>query len=88
MRGLFSFNWQYGIGNDVRDAFLAAMAGNNNVRRLQGGIRVSDGLTAAYCREQLTFRVMQALPVGGLSYSSEVSIAGDASLILCLFRCR
>ncbi|MBA7645498.1 hypothetical protein ES703_53256 [subsurface metagenome] len=56
-------NRQYGIGNEGRNAFLAAMAENDNVRRLQGGITVSDELTAAYCRGQLTFRAMQALPV-------------------------
>lgn len=56
-------NRQYGIGNEGENAFLVAMAGNDNVRRLQGGISVSDELTAAYCRGQLTFRAMQALPV-------------------------
>jgi hypothetical protein len=56
-------NRQYGIGNEGGNAFRAAMAENDNVRRLQGGITVSDELTAAYCRGQLTFRAMQALPV-------------------------
>ena len=56
-------NRQYGIGNEGRDAFLAAMAESDNVRRLQGGITVSDELTATDCRGQLTFRAMQALPV-------------------------
>lgn len=54
---------QYGIGDEGRAAFLAAIAENDNVRRLQGGITISDELTAAYCRGQLTLRAMQALPV-------------------------
>lgn len=58
-----SLNRQYGIGNEGRNAFLVAMAGNDNVRCLQGGTTVSDELTAAYYRGQLTFRAMQALPV-------------------------
>jgi len=56
-------NRQYGIGDEGRAAFLAAMAENDNVRRLQGGIAISDELTVAYCRGQLTLRAMQALPV-------------------------
>jgi hypothetical protein len=53
----------YGLGDDGRNAFLAALAKNAAVRRLQGGIPVSDELTAAYCRGQLTFRAMHTLPI-------------------------
>lgn len=56
-------NRHYGVGDDGRNAFLAALARNAAVRRLQGGIPVSDELTAAYCRGQLTFRAMHALPI-------------------------
>jgi len=53
----------YGTGDEGRNAFLAAMAENHNVRRLQGGMTISDEITTAYCRGQLTFRAMQTLPI-------------------------
>lgn len=56
-------NRRYGLGDEGKNAFLAALAGNIAVQRLQGGAHVSDELTTAYCRGLLTFRAMQALPV-------------------------
>ena len=53
----------YGIEEEGRTAFLAALTENDNVRHLQGGFANSPELTAAYCRGQLTLRAMQALPV-------------------------
>jgi len=56
-------NRQYGTGNEGRNEFLTAMAENGNVRRLQGGIIVSNELITAYYRGQLTFRAMKTLPI-------------------------
>lgn len=58
-----SLNRQYGLGEEGRNAFLSALAENVAVRGLQGGIPVSDELTASYCRGQLTFQAMRALPI-------------------------
>lgn len=56
-------NRQYGIGSDGKNAFIAALAGNDAVRHLQGGAHVSEELTTTYCRGLLTLRAMQALPI-------------------------
>lgn len=60
---VLSLNRQYGIGNEGKIAFLAAISGRTNVQHLQGGITCTDDLTAAYCRGQLTLKAMQCLPV-------------------------
>lgn len=60
---VISLNRQYGFGEEGRNAFLSALAEKAAVRRLQGGIPVSNELTASYCRGQLTFQAMRDLPI-------------------------
>lgn len=60
-----SLNRQYGLGEEGKNTFLSAFAEKAAVRRLQGGIPVSDALIASYCRGQLTFQAMRALPIEG-----------------------
>lgn len=57
------FNRQYGLGDQGRDTFLAALIEKANVRHLQGGTPISDELSTAYCRGLLTFQAMSALPI-------------------------
>ena len=61
-------NRQYGLGDEGRGAFLAALTENSNVRHLQGGTPVSDELSIPYCRGQLTYQAMRALPIEEYPY--------------------